>query len=481
MTYKHSKLSLEKFVFPAVLLLLNFFLKGIFINAGDISGDEPFTIFYSQMDIPSILSKLSQGNNPPLFEIILHFWINIWGISAYSTRFLPLLFSTLTVLFIYKTGLKFFNIRIAIITSLLFTFSNYHIFFAHEARVYSLFALLTCISMYSFLSLLKDKTKRKYFVLLVFSNALLIYAHFFGFFVLLIQMLSVLRIKEIRQTIFKKYLLITGITLLLYLPYIKLLTTRFAASAKGTWVPAPHFEDIYNNLWKFSNAPVNTVVFLLFLLTALFFIIVKRNKPSGIPPTYLKVVMNWFIVPYFLIFILSFLTPMFLDRYLIFISLGYYFSVAIAINYLGRSERLFYLLSSITVILMIITCNPKIDTYRNTGEMVNAIKQHKKENTVVYLCPDWIDLGFVYHYNINFFKDYKQTRNKLNAEKIFPINNAEQVNDSILSASESVVYLDGWSGLVDKDNQIFEKLHRSFKNLVTDESFHGYKIYCFTR
>lgn len=481
MTYKLSNPSLKEFIFPALLVLLNFFLKSIFISSGDISGDEPFTIYYSQVDFGTLFAMLKTENNPPFFFLLLHFWIKLFGITAISVRFLPLLFSTVTVLFIYKTGLKFFNLRVAIVTSLLFTFSSYQIFFAHEARVYSLFALLTSISMYSFLSLLNDKANRKYSILLVLCNTLLIYSHFFGFFVLLIQLLSVLTIKDVRKTILKKYLIISGITVMLYLPYLKLLTTRLAASAKGTWISAPHFEDLYNNLWKFSNAPVNTVIYFLLLLAAIILAAIQKNKSSGIPTTNSKVIMIWFIVPYLLIFGLSFITPMFLDRYLIFISLGYYFSIALAINYLGRWKWMFYMLSTITVLLMVITCNPKSDSNRNTSEMVDAIKQLKKENTVVYLCPDWIDLGFVYYYNRDYFKDYKHTRNKLNAEKIFPINNSDQVTDSLISNSESAVYLDGWSELVDKNNKIFEKLHASFKNVETNESFHGFIIYHFTR
>jgi hypothetical protein len=294
-------------------------------------------------------------------------------------------------------------------------------------------------------------------------------------------MLSVLTIKEVRNTLLKRYSIITGITLISYLPYLKLFTMRFLASDKGTWIAAPHFEDLYNNLWKFSNAPVNTVIYLGILITALVFFILIRNKPFGISTAYSKVIVIWFLVPYALIFILSFIIPMFLDRYLIFISVGYYFTIAIAINYLGRATWLFYSLSILSVLIMIITCNPKSDTNRNTGELVNSIRRLKTGKTVVYLCPDWIDLGFVYYYNINYFKDYKQTRNKLNAENIFPVNNAAQVNDSLISTCESAVYLDGWSALVDKNNQIFEKLHTSFKNVETNESFHGYKIYHFTR
>jgi len=476
-----SKATNEKYIFPVLLLLINFIIRVLYLNAGDISGDEPFTIFYSQVDFETFFNMLKTENNPPLFFLLIHFWIKLFGISTISTRFLPLIFSTLTVLYVYKIGMKFFSIRVAVISSLLFTFSNFHIFFAHETRVYSLFALLTTVSMYSFLSLIRDKSDRKHFIILVLANTLLIYSHFFGFFVLLIQSISVLSIKEIRSNIFKKYVLILFITSLLFLPYIKLLLIRYSSSAKGTWIPPPNLESLYNTLWKFSNAPVNTVIFLLILLIALISFILKRKKIADIPSVYSKVILIWFLVPFLLIFFISLITPVFLDRYLIFISIGYYLTIAVEINYLGKPEWLFYSISALSIFIMIITCNPKNGSSRNTKELVNTISHLKSKNTVVYLCPEWIDLGFVYYYNLDYFKDYKQTRSKLNGENIFPVNNEYQVNDSVLLKCESAVYLDGWSEQVDQNNMIYKKLYKNFKNVKCNEVYHGYKIYHFTQ
>jgi len=481
MNIKISKASSEKYLFPALLLLLSFILRIIYLNGGDIAGDEPFTIFYSQADFETFAAMMKNENNPPLFFLLLHFWIKVFGISSFSTRFLPLIFSTVTVLYIYKIGREFFNIRVAIIASLLFAFSNFHIFFAHETRVYSLFALLTTISMYSFLSLVKNKSDRKNFIVLILTNSLLIYSHFFGFFVLMIQFLSVLTIKEIRNTIFKKYLYITFLTFIVYLPYLKILISRFSASAKGTWIPASDIVGLYDNLWKFSNAPVNTVIFLLILLTAIVTVFLKRTRIATITSANSKVVIIWFLVPYLLIFLISLITPMFLDRYLIFISIGYYLTIAIAINYIGNINRLFYSLSSVVLFMMFITCNPKKGNERNTKDLVNSISQLKTSKSVVYMCPEWIDLGFVYYYNLDYFKDYKNTRSKLNADRIFPINSAQQVNDSLMAQCESAVYLDGWSVQVDQDNMIYKRLSGIFKNVTYNESYHGYKIYHFTR
>jgi len=477
------KSSSERYIFPILLLLINFILKVIYLGFVDIAGDEPFTIFYSQSDYETFTNMLHTENNPPLFFILLHYWIGIFGLSTVSIRFLPFVFSVLTVLFIYKIGRKFFNIRVAIIAALLFTFSNFHISYAHEARVYSLFVLLTSISMYLFFDLIRGKSKKKTLVFLILSNVLLIYSHFFGFFILFIQCLSVVFIKEIRNKLFWKYTLVSLITIFFYVPYIKLLLYRFSESSDGTWVTAPSIESLYNVLWTFSNTPVSTVFYLsLLLITLISFIIRRRQINDNF--LYSKVILIWFFIPYLLIFFISiYAVPMFLAKYLIFISIAYYLILAVAINYLFRWKKIFYVMSIIAILLMMVTTNPKASPHdRKIKEVVNIISQLKNNNTIVYICPPWIDLEFVYHYNLSYFREYKQTRRKLNNDNIFPINNALEINNSLISKYDHVIYLDGGSKYVDKENTIYKMLFSNFNkvDVYEDKSYMGYKIYSFS-
>ena len=124
-------------------------LKSLFLTSQSISLDDPFTIYHAQFDFWNLIGYLKNYNNPPLFEILLHFWIKLFGITEISVRILPMLFSSFSVLFIYKIGKVFFDSKTAIVVSILFTFFNIQLFYAHDCRVYSLF-LLTVVMFYCF-------------------------------------------------------------------------------------------------------------------------------------------------------------------------------------------------------------------------------------------------------------------------------------------------------------------------------------------
>ena len=478
---------LYKYTIPIGLLILNFILKVIYLDYNPVSNDEPFSIYIAQMDIPSIISQLSQGNNPPLFEIILHYWIRIFGISAFSVRFLPFLFSVLTVYFIYKIGISFFNPKVGLIASLIYTFSNYHLYFSQETRVYSLFALLTVISMFAFLNLIKNEKSKFYLITLIVINVLLVYSHYFGFFIVFIQSFCVLFLKEVRVKLLKIYLVSVVVLFVFYLPNLLVLWTRFIDSTtKGTWVSPVSFDEGYNMLRRFFNAPVTTVFFIIIMSSAIVKLIINKFQYIS---KYSKVISVWFILPFLITFILSlkyfsFNIPIFFDRYLTFVSIGLYFLLALSIDYLIPERKFYNYLIVIPIAFMLMTYERKIKIKRPVNEIVEKLKDVKTDNTLIYFSPHFFNLNFAYYYNLDYFKDYNETNiyenldNNFSKENIFGINNQDQIDTNLISTAGKVIFLDAASEFTFPDNNIVNKLSKYFKQ-SEKHNFSHYNLYIF--
>ncbi|HEX7412533.1 MAG TPA: glycosyltransferase family 39 protein, partial [Bacteroidia bacterium] len=129
--------------FPIILLLLNVFTKFLCLTTDAICLDEPFSIYHAQFALPALIKQLANYNNPPLFEIVLHFWIKLFGISPLAVRTLPALIACLCPVLLYYFAKRNFSIRAGITSSLLLTFSSLLLFYSHDCRVYSLFVLLS--------------------------------------------------------------------------------------------------------------------------------------------------------------------------------------------------------------------------------------------------------------------------------------------------------------------------------------------------
>ncbi len=526
---KHQNLIIIIFIF-----FLNFIIKGLYLDANPIEMDEPFSIFYAQMGVREIINELKSGNNPPLYELFLHFWIKLFGISPFSVRFPSLLFSTLNVFFIYLISKQFFSFRIALLSVLLVSFSNYHLFFSHEARVYSLFALLTTISFYLLLLIIEKKYSFQNLFLLFITYVGLVFSHYFGIFIVVFQAVLIATVAYSKPDIIKKYFIILGALLLTYAYYIPIVFNQFLNSSNnGTWIkPVENLGNLFDMIFLFSNA--NRWVYLVYILLLwgivwkYFFRLdnykyIKALFLFGIIPLFFLtsysiffnvpffwkltssqlyiigfitflfiafsyynivkmkfdkskynqiIITGWFLFPLLFFFIISFKIPVFLDRYLIFIMPAFYITLALSVNYLFRSKLWFNLVSIFLISITIFSFNMNVSNNRFANKIIIQTKLLKTNETKIIICPNQYKLTFAYHYYIESFKDFKNLMQNLNKDKIFPVYNHIELN-SILKPKDDIIYIDAHANFLYPKNGIFEKLNNSYildKKIVFQDS-----------
>lgn len=391
-----------------LLLALAVVMRALFIGKTDLGGDESFTLFMALQTVPDLVRMLCQGDNPPLWELLLHFWTKIFGVSEVAIRSLSLIFSTLTVIPIYLAGEKFIHRFAGVAASLFYCFSTFSIYMAHECRVYSLIGFATASSVFLFVSCIyRPKTFK--FILLTIANLMLMYGHYLSVWIIVMEFVIALGIKPIRKKIWKPYLIHAATLLILFSPMFPVLFTRFFDSGvHGTWIAKTTSpEALYDFLWRMCNVPVTTVLAITILISVFIILIINILKKECQFGNNGILTLLW-IVPLLVSFVLSYFTGFFLDRYFYFIFPIFYLSIASYCLYLFPKKKAFGLsLMGIFAIAMAISCSPDSFTnhfsgwHYNVKPIVHQLVEAKENEKALVILPEYFDKQFTYYLDEN--------------------------------------------------------------------------------
>lgn len=463
-----------------VLIVLQLFVTLPFISSAPISIDEPFSIFYAQQDLKDMMSVFMNENNPPLHFVLLHYWINLFGISPVAVRSLSLLFSVLTIPVLYRFGKKILNKNFSILLICFMIFSTFNHYHALEARVYSLMVLLTVLifdEIYNLIFLQKFS-----FIKLSLWNALLMYSHYLGGVVVIMELviLGLFFFKLSKQKII--YFISSGIiSLILYAPALILLIERVSDFSKnGTWVAKPQVSELYGNIIRFFNAKYSFFLIGLMILALVFYNrkLIVSDKFNGVFTQKNIFVFLIFGLSYFGMYLFSILKqPIFIDRYILFTTPFLFTSFLIIVKYL-LFEKKSKLILPFVVLPMAIFCKYIPDTDRDPNEIAEFVTDFKTENTQVLICPPFYDLTFIYHFDRESFKDYKTVNSISNVHSIYSMN--EDLINSLNNFKGSVFFVDAKSDFLFPDNSILKDLKNKFKLENQKEFKGGYMVYLFS-
>lgn len=314
------------------LFFVFFCLRLYHLDYCDLWYDEISTINYAQYP---------WGNwNAPLYWIGLHFWTKIFGISEFSLRFPSLMFSFSSVILVFFLGKELFNKKIGFIAGIFMGLSPFHLWYAQEARDYSMLLFFGLLSSLLFYKALKGGRNRQW-LFFIFVSFLGIYTNYFYIFLFLTQFLYLIFFKRLRLK-FKEIIvfLIIALGFCFYLPRF---LNKFYYVWEGFWIPEPQWNSLLITLENFVLGYNGTslLYFLSNILMVLFFIyaLAAVYKKRELRQNFAFCLVLFF-VPILTAFIFSkVFFSVYLDRGLIIFSPYYYLILAVGVEFV-KKERL---------------------------------------------------------------------------------------------------------------------------------------------
>jgi hypothetical protein len=166
--------------FVLVLMAISAYMRTRFIG-GQFWMDEAITTGIASHSLSAIPGILRHDGSPPLFYLLLHVWMSIFGTSETATHALPLVFGLLTIPIGLWAGWSLFGLRAGLMAAVLFAFSAWLTEYAQETRMYELMALLGLVATAAFLHAFVFR-RRRYLAVFAIALALMLYTHAWGIF-----------------------------------------------------------------------------------------------------------------------------------------------------------------------------------------------------------------------------------------------------------------------------------------------------------
>jgi mannosyltransferase len=227
--------------FLLVLIAASTFIRTRYIN-GQFWMDEAITTGIASHSLSAIPGILRHDGSPPLFYVLLHFWIRAFGDGEAATHSLSLLFGLLTIPVGMWSGWSLFGRRAGMYAATLFAFSTFLTQYAGETRMYELMGLLGLIATTAFIHGFIYR-RRKYLIVFAIAEALMLYTHAWGIFYgagAAFALIPIYQASDDRRALLRDAVMAfvgAGILFLPWLPNFIYQSTHTGAP----WAPPPRF------------------------------------------------------------------------------------------------------------------------------------------------------------------------------------------------------------------------------------------------
>ncbi|MGQ9600836.1 MAG: glycosyltransferase family 39 protein [Anaerolineae bacterium] len=337
-----------------LILLLAFGLRLYRLGAESLWYDETVSLHLASKSLPALVAHTAGDIHPPGYYLILHVWIRLAGRSEFSAAFLSLFFGLLLVALAYRLAVWIFDREAAWLSALLVAISPYHLWYSQEVRMYTLGAVLGVGVLVAVLSLwpteeedpvrsLSLGTRRMRlepgWILYTVCGALGLWTlYYFAFLLIAVNLMVGLGWMIDRgHRIWRKgwlrwWVLVQIGVLVLYAPWLPIAWHQATEPPVPPWREFTSLDALLGETWSAlslgqSALPAGCgpalILFLVLFVSGLFYRQGNRGMRSRLP----WFLAGFLLLPVLLIYLASWITPLYHIRYVFPYSTPFYLLV----------------------------------------------------------------------------------------------------------------------------------------------------------
>jgi len=187
-----------------LLIAVSFAVRLYALDAKSLWSDEGLTLRRAEQPLPLVFENLnlipvdpnyydgsdegavisSPDLHPPLYFLMMHFWIRVAGRGEFALRFPSVVAATLTLPLLYALARRLLSAEAGLWAALMGAISPFYLWYAQETRMYTWVVVLGLASVYTLLPLLKGRARLRDYSVYAAVTMSLLYTHYSGFLLL---------------------------------------------------------------------------------------------------------------------------------------------------------------------------------------------------------------------------------------------------------------------------------------------------------